>query len=89
LEFTSTEAQLTALLPLTEGATVNLGHQPGNGLKRKFYAHQQNHPVPVPPLQLWRKWADDVAEVTFNCGHFIAEEVPEACADALGCFFGG
>ncbi len=41
------------------------------------------------PVAVWRKWAGDVRETAFDCGHFIAEEVPEACARALIDFFGG
>ena len=39
------------------------------------------------PLAVWRRWADDVEEVSLPCGHFLAEEEPEACADALLRFF--
>ncbi|MGE0118123.1 MAG: alpha/beta fold hydrolase [Dongiaceae bacterium] len=39
------------------------------------------------PLVVWRRWADDVRDVPLDCGHFIAEEAPEACADALLDFF--
>jgi haloacetate dehalogenase len=39
------------------------------------------------PIVAWRRWADDVREVPLDCGHFIAEEAPDACADALIGFF--
>ncbi len=39
------------------------------------------------PLAVWRRWADDVQELELDCGHFIAEEAPEACAQALIAFF--
>jgi haloacetate dehalogenase len=39
------------------------------------------------PLVVWRRWADDVRDVPLDCGHFIAEEAPNACADALLDFF--
>ena len=39
------------------------------------------------PLEIWRQWADEVEEVAIDCGHFVAEEAPEACAEALACFF--
>ncbi len=42
----------------------------------------------APPLAVWRRWADDVREVRLDCGHFVAEEAPEACAAALLDFFG-
>ncbi|MBL8659102.1 MAG: alpha/beta hydrolase [Rhodospirillales bacterium] len=40
------------------------------------------------PLAIWRDYADDVREVVFDCGHFVAEEEPDACAGALASFFG-
>jgi haloacetate dehalogenase len=40
-------------------------------------------------LAAWRHWADDVREVALDCGHFIAEEAPEDCAQALSDFFTG
>jgi haloacetate dehalogenase len=39
------------------------------------------------PLAAWRRWADDVREVALDCGHFIAEEEPLDCAEALTAFF--
>ena len=39
------------------------------------------------PMAVWRRWADDVREVALDCGHFLAEEKPEECADALLRFF--
>lgn len=38
------------------------------------------------PLSVWRDWADDVREVALDCGHFVAEEEPDACAAALHDF---
>lgn len=35
----------------------------------------------------WGRWCETVEEVVFDCGHFIAEEVPEACAAALSRHF--
>ena len=35
----------------------------------------------------WRRWADKVEEIALDCGHFVAEEEPDACAQALGTFF--
>jgi haloacetate dehalogenase len=40
------------------------------------------------PLAVWRSWAVDAREVALDCGHFVAEEQPEACAAALLEFFG-
>ncbi|MGP1395496.1 MAG: alpha/beta fold hydrolase [Inquilinaceae bacterium] len=39
------------------------------------------------PIALWRRWAGDVRECALDCGHFIAEEEPEICADRLTAFF--
>ena len=39
------------------------------------------------PLNVWRTWATDVREVALECGHFVPEEQPEACAAALLEFF--
>jgi haloacetate dehalogenase len=36
---------------------------------------------------IWQRWALDVKEIDIDCGHFIAEENPEACAAALRDFF--
>ena len=41
----------------------------------------------VSPVATWRKWADDVSEVAFDCGHFIVEEEPELAARAMLDFF--
>lgn len=38
-------------------------------------------------LPAWRRWADQVTELEVDCGHFIAEEAPEICAEALIDFF--
>jgi len=39
------------------------------------------------PLEVWRPWAEDVRDAALDCGHFLAEEEPAACADALRTFF--
>jgi haloacetate dehalogenase len=39
------------------------------------------------PLAIWREYAPDVREVVLDCGHFVAEEEPEACAGAMASFF--
>ena len=39
------------------------------------------------PLEAWRGWADQVSEAVLDCGHFVAEEEPAACAEALTRFF--
>ena len=39
------------------------------------------------PRVVWRQWADDVEGAPLPCGHFVAEEQPEATAEALQRFF--
>lgn len=34
-------------------------------------------------LDVWRRWADDVTDIALDCGHFLVEEEPKACADAM------
>ena len=41
------------------------------------------------PIAAWRRWAADVRELPLDCGHFLAEEAPEDCAQALSAFFAG
>lgn len=38
-------------------------------------------------LDIWREWADDVQGRGLDCGHFMAEEAPEATYAALDAFF--
>jgi haloacetate dehalogenase len=38
------------------------------------------------PLEVWRRWADDVRGGPLTSGHFIAEEAPEALAASLQRF---
>ena len=39
------------------------------------------------PLEVWQAWATEVRDVGLDCGHFVAEEKPEATAAALEEFF--
>jgi len=39
------------------------------------------------PVDVWKKWAEDVRGQSFECGHFLAEEKPEETAQALREFF--
>ena len=39
-------------------------------------------------LAIWRDWADDVSGHALDCGHYLAEEAPEATFAALSAFFG-
>lgn len=40
-------------------------------------------------LDVWRHWADDVRDRNLACGHFLQEEAPQACLDALLPFLSG
>ncbi len=40
-------------------------------------------------LEVWRRWADDVRGRALDCGHFLAEELPDETADELRVFFAG
>jgi len=74
------------------GATIDLLHD-----QQDMSASKKIHcPVFVPwgnqytgtsPLSTWLKWADNVQELSIDCGHFVAEEAPEQCAKALAEFF--
>jgi haloacetate dehalogenase len=37
-------------------------------------------------LEVWRDWADDVSGEPVDCGHYLAEEAPEAVLSALEAF---
>ena len=37
-------------------------------------------------LEVWREWADDVSGEPLDCGHYLAEEAPEAVLTALETF---
>ncbi|MEU4833158.1 alpha/beta hydrolase [Streptosporangium sp. NPDC023615] len=39
------------------------------------------------PLAIWRDWADDLRGHGIDSGHHVAEEAPDALAEALGGFF--
>jgi len=46
---------------------------------------QQYEPRPLAPA--WAGWGAQVAERAYDCGHFIAEEQPDACAADLKAHF--
>lgn len=78
------------------GATIDLEHdRDDRAAGRRIAAptllirgQRYLDPKTAPPLTIWRDYAADVREVVLDCGHFIAEEEPEACASALASFFG-
>jgi haloacetate dehalogenase len=74
------------------GATIDLLHDQQDRVANK----RITCPVFVPwgrqymaksLLPIWQRWADNVYELPLDCGHFIAEEEPEVCAEALIEFF--
>ena len=42
--------------------------------------------VSFDPLEVWERWATDVTGEGLPCGHFVAEEAPEATLAALQGF---
>ena len=40
------------------------------------------------PLELWRPWCDHVSGGPVDCGHFLAEENPDATLEGLLPFLG-
>jgi haloacetate dehalogenase len=44
-------------------------------------------PAGETPLDVWRQWANDVRGAPIDSGHFLAEEAPDATAEALAEFF--
>ena len=74
------------------GATVDLIHdredrQRGTRIACPVFVPWGRRYTPESPLEIWQTWADDVRELCLDCGHFIAEEEPVACAAALRAFF--
>ncbi len=74
------------------GATVDLLHdredrQAGKRIACPVFVPWGRRYTKGSPLAIWQTWADDVRELCLDCGHFIAEEEPEACAAALRKFF--
>lgn len=74
------------------GATVDLLHdQQDRAILKKIecpvFVPWGNQYTLISPLNTWHKWADDVQELSLDCGHFVAEEAPEQCATALIEFF--
>lgn len=41
------------------------------------------------PLDVWRRWADDVVGFSAPCGHFVPEEAVDFTVNAFRDFFGG
>jgi haloacetate dehalogenase len=45
--------------------------------------------LPFDPLEVWRRWADDVRGGPLDCGHFLPEERPDELARAIEDFLEG
>lgn len=43
--------------------------------------------APLGPLGVWRRWADDVRGAGLDCGHYLAEELPDETYQRLREFF--
>jgi haloacetate dehalogenase len=39
------------------------------------------------PTAIWRDWADDVRSHALDCGHYLAEELPDETFRELRAFF--
>jgi haloacetate dehalogenase len=73
------------------GATIDLAHdredrEAGKKILCPVLALRGTRHTADPLLPIWKRWACDVREIDMDCGHFIAEENPEACAVALQDF---
>ena len=73
------------------GATIDFEHdrhdrQAGKKLRCPVLVVRGSPRRPKPLRPVWERWADDVSEAALDCGHFIAEEAPEACAEAVRRF---
>lgn len=74
------------------GATVDVAHDradraAGRRLPGPLLVLWAERYLADSPGPAWQRWCDDVRTVALDCGHFIAEEQPTACAAALGDFF--
>ena len=45
---------------------------------RGYLSNRAGSPAPI-----WQQWADEVGETGLDCGHFVAEELPDECAAAM------
>jgi haloacetate dehalogenase len=77
------------------GATVDVEHDRADRTAQKriscpvllLYSKRYLTVKDSSPLEVWQPWATDVRDVGLDCGHFVAEEEPEATAVALKEFF--
>ena len=77
------------------GATVDVEHDRADRVALKkiscpvllLYSKRYLTVKDSSPLEVWQSWATDVRDVGLDCGHFVAEEEPEATALAMKEFF--
>ena len=74
------------------GATIDVDHdradrQAGVRITVPLLVIRGADYQPEPLASVWDRWANDVTEEALDCGHFIAEERPEASADLMLRFF--
>ncbi|MGL4488753.1 MAG: alpha/beta fold hydrolase [Rhizobiaceae bacterium] len=74
------------------GATIDVEHDlidrsAGRKIACPVLVVRGSMHTPTPLLPTWMRWTDQVKEHALNCGHFVAEEDPAGCADALINFF--
>ena len=76
------------------GAAVDREHdaadrEAGNRIACPLLILRGSRYVASPLAGAWKPWAADVREEAYDCGHFLAEEEPDACSTALQRFLGG
>ena len=74
------------------GATIDLVHdqqdiKAGNKITCPVFVPYAKQYTGQSLLHIWQNWASDISELCIDCGHFIAEEEPQICAQALKSFF--
>jgi haloacetate dehalogenase len=53
-----------------------------------LWSRHERHERWYEPLEVWREWADDVRGRPLDCGHYLAEELPDEVAAELRAFLG-
>ena len=74
------------------GATIDLAHdkqdrESGKRIQCPVFVPYGEKYTGDSLLDTWKLWASDISELRIDCGHFIAEEEPTICANALKSFF--
>ena len=73
------------------GATIDLQHdeedrEAGKRITCPVLVPWGSRYISESPIGIWHKWADNVQDLRIDCGHFISEEEPEICANAIRTF---